>query len=160
MSSDTPAQLVGLKDKAQEQGIYEAFKDEYNQIRIATIQPGCESDPISCTLDINGLFTAPAFEALSYAWGQEKNMQTIKLQGTDWEVTPNLYAALRALRKTSEPRRMWIDAICINQRNNQEKGAQVGLMAEIYQSAVQVIAWLGQEIEHFEGARRLMYKLR
>lgn len=136
--------------------IYETFRDPRGQIRIANIQPGHECDPISCTLEIYELDNVPNFEALSYVWGEEKNLQPIKLQGADWEVTPDLHAALLALRKRWEPRRMWIDAICINQRNNHEKGSQVSLMAEIYQNAVQVIAWLGEEIENFEGAARLM----
>jgi hypothetical protein len=42
---------------------------------------------------------------------------------------------------------MWIDAVCIDQGNNEEKTQQVGIMKEIYRCATQVLIWLGKEAE-------------
>jgi hypothetical protein len=39
---------------------------------------------------------------------------------------------------------LWVDAICINQHNNQEKSHQVSMMGEIYKRDTQVLAWLGE----------------
>jgi hypothetical protein len=36
-----------------------------------------------------------------------------------------------------------VDALCINQEDNVEKGEQVQLMKAIYQGAKSVVAWLG-----------------
>ena len=60
-------------------------------------------------------------------------------------VTRNLYTALKQFRaeKLSEP--FWIDAICINQGNLQEKNAQIKMMKEIYSHASRVLVWLGEE---------------
>lgn len=60
-----------------------------------------------------------------------------------FHITRNLEGALRALRGTHYKRRLWIDAICINQMNDSEKTHQVGQMNLIYASAKQVIVWLG-----------------
>lgn len=38
---------------------------------------------------------------------------------------------------------VWIDAVCINQWDMEEKGWQVRLMGDIYQQAFGVLAWLG-----------------
>jgi hypothetical protein len=40
----------------------------------------------------------------------------------------------------------WIDAICINQKDSDERGQQVQFMAKIYNQAHRVIVWLGVEL--------------
>ncbi|KAH6628838.1 heterokaryon incompatibility protein-domain-containing protein [Chaetomium tenue] len=78
------------------------------------------------------------YEALSYVWGTEENQNRRLL------ITANLHAALSHLRDELLDRIMWIDAICINQGDNVEKGLQVQFMAEIYANANRVIVWLGE----------------
>ena len=59
-------------------------------------------------------------------------------------------AALRNLRykpihgATSNDRILWIDAICINQSDIQERNAQVRQMLDIYKSATRMVVWLGE----------------
>lgn len=87
------------------------------------------------------------YEALSYVWGTKENPLQIYVDiGTlrrTMLVTQNLHSALRHLRQTSNPRAMWIDAICINQGDNDEKGPCVAIMGKIYQNASRVVVWLG-----------------
>jgi hypothetical protein len=47
-----------------------------------------------------------------------------------------------------------VDAICINQEDNDEKGQQVSLMSEMYSEAVTVVIWLGKELEDRYRRRR------
>ncbi|KAJ9659975.1 hypothetical protein H2198_002865 [Neophaeococcomyces mojaviensis] len=54
-------------------------------------------------------------------------------------------------RRRDVPVVIWIDAICINQKDVAERSAQVRIMAEIYQQAFQVVIWLG---EHDPQSRR------
>ncbi|KAL8658649.1 MAG: hypothetical protein Q9226_000864 [Calogaya cf. arnoldii] len=61
----------------------------------------------------------------------------------DLAVTQNLGEALRYLRLKEEARVLWIDAICVNQEDLQERGDQVQRMADVYGSAQRVIVWLG-----------------
>jgi hypothetical protein len=58
-----------------------------------------------------------------------------------FRVTRNLEDALLALRKPKEARKLWIDAICINQMDKAEKAHQIGQMNRIYASAKQVLVW-------------------
>jgi hypothetical protein len=50
--------------------------------------------------DVAGLSVVPAFEALSYTWGDAKATTVIKINGVSFLVTPNLFAALKRLRGT------------------------------------------------------------
>ena len=62
-------------------------------------------------------------------------------------VTRNLEAALRQLRSQNKIRNMWIDAICINQKIDEEKSVQIQRMGQIYSMASRVIVWLGRLCE-------------
>ncbi|MCJ1263714.1 hypothetical protein MMC22_003584 [Lobaria immixta] len=85
------------------------------------------------------------YGALSYTWGQTTANIPITINNQhDFLVTENLAAALRRLRRTVEPRWLWIDAICIDQNNKAERGQQVAMMGEIYKRANNVLIWLGE----------------
>ena len=58
-------------------------------------------------------------------------------------ITRNLYAGLKALRFKESTRTIWVDALCINQENIEERNHQVQLMAYIYSGAERVVVWLG-----------------
>ena len=59
-------------------------------------------------------------------------------------IRENLRDALRAVRDPNESRMLWIDALCIDQENVEERNHQVGLMGLIYRKAKQIRIWLGQ----------------
>ncbi|KAK3949074.1 heterokaryon incompatibility protein-domain-containing protein [Pseudoneurospora amorphoporcata] len=68
--------------------------------------------------------------------------------GRDWSVLPitvNCEAALRALRLPDADRRIWVDAICINQDNDIERTHQVQFMPVIYATATQVVIYIDNE---------------
>ncbi|KAH6666117.1 ankyrin repeat-containing domain protein [Halenospora varia] len=83
------------------------------------------------------------YEALSYTWGGTAKPDTIEINGSVMDVTINLYLALQHLRFEDKDRILWIDAICIDQGNMEERGHQVRQMADIYKEAEQVLIWLG-----------------
>ena len=83
------------------------------------------------------------FEALSYFWGNEEADRTLSIDNTALSITPNLETALRELSKGKVERLLWIDAICINQNDTNERNAQVRMMGSIYRSAARVIVWIG-----------------
>ncbi|CAO2656553.1 Nn.00g053560.m01.CDS01 [Neocucurbitaria sp. VM-36] len=86
------------------------------------------------------------FDALSYVWGPETEGYPIILNGRRSSVRRNLYAALPYLTQRGNlkiTRPIWIDAICINQGDEEEKRVQIRLMNKIYRQAVKVWAWLG-----------------
>jgi hypothetical protein len=67
-------------------------------------------------------------------------------------VTKNLHTALSHLRNFSLERIIWVDAICINQKNTEEKEQQIQLMAKIYNQATRVLVWLGEAADNSDQA--------
>jgi hypothetical protein len=84
------------------------------------------------------------YEALSYVWGDSDQRHAISVDGQDLFVTTNLHAALVRLRDRLLERVVWVDAICINQDDNEEKENQIQYMAEIYSKSYRVTVWLGE----------------
>ncbi|KAK0654963.1 heterokaryon incompatibility protein-domain-containing protein [Cercophora newfieldiana] len=86
----------------------------------------------------------PSFTALSYTWGDPTtNTATILIDTHSVRIRQNLHQALTRLRHDRLTSPIWIDAICINQSDTDEKNTQVPLMREIYSRAMRVFAWLG-----------------
>jgi hypothetical protein len=128
-----------------------------NYIRLLCLLPNKdEAAPLQCelrnyALQKSGLRTH-LYEALSYVWGDPRETLPIYVDKNQFHVTVNLHAALSRLRDCSFERVMWVDAICINQKNSEEQGQQVQLMARIYSNAHRVIVWLGEEVVEIKGA--------
>ncbi|OCL02256.1 HET-domain-containing protein [Glonium stellatum] len=71
-------------------------------------------------------------------------------------ITENLFFALQRLQDTIDTLILWVDSLCINQSNNDEKSKQVELMGSIYQQAACVIAWLGPAVDESDLAMRAL----
>lgn len=87
---------------------------------------------------------------MSYVWGNPSETKPIILDGEPFDVTVNLEAGLRAMRKQSNRYVLWIDAICINQKDVQEKNVQVPQMGRLYSTAPAVLVWLGPSNPNIE----------
>ncbi|KUJ13698.1 HET-domain-containing protein [Mollisia scopiformis] len=100
----------------------------------------------------------PRFDALSYTWGSFAEVEIACVVGDDGdgvegaipatgdrslEITENLAVALKHLRYSDRPRLIWVDAICINQQDVEERNEQVLRMSDLYKHADQVVVWLG-----------------
>ena len=118
-----------------------------NQIRLLGLYPGRTHDPLMGRITVINFpnLTLSEWEALSYTWGNSADLpQSIIINGRKKQITANLASALQHLRRPREPMLLWIDSICINQDNNEEKGHQIRLMRFIYEKATCVIVWLGE----------------
>ncbi|MCJ1438051.1 hypothetical protein MMC27_007438 [Xylographa pallens] len=129
--------------------IYQPLKHDQS-IRLVTISPGVRcplgrSNPLHCELEQSRLDQHPQYEALSYVWGDPTVKDPIHLGRIQLSITRNLHAALLHLRSEQKGRKLWIDAICINQCDVTEKNMQVSLMGDIYRAASGVIVWLGEK---------------
>jgi hypothetical protein len=89
---------------------------------------------------------------LSYTWGPDYSPCHIILENSAFTVTSNFYSALRYLRLEDTDRTVWIDALCIDQTNNSERGEQVSKMREIYSHAAETFIWLGDGTRNNELA--------
>lgn len=91
------------------------------------------------------------YSALSYVWGDPSDPVYINLDGRQVPITRNLYAALRAVRKLQAGKRLWVDALCIDQSDCEEKRVQIGLMRRVYEQAKRVVAFV--PLEKGDGGR-------
>jgi len=109
------------------------------------------------------------YDAVSYVWGSTDentskytlDLSTIRNSIVEGEVSSdyepsrngtisihkNLHTLLRELLRRKHDHFLWIDAICINQANQSEKGIQIPMMKYVYQSAKRLIIWLETEME-------------
>ncbi|KAF5649059.1 Het6 heterokaryon incompatibility protein [Fusarium tjaetaba] len=128
--------------------IYKPLDNTHQEIRLLTLLPPRDGDAnIHCTLSHAVLNNAssenPKYEALSYVWGEPDFSEAIILNNHTFFITPSLKYILSCLRQRGdEPRVLWVDAICINQSDVEERGHQVALMREIYSNCQRDIAWL------------------
>lgn len=144
-------------------------------IRIFRLDWASATDSISGTLETTSLATVTeqGYHALSYTWnspfGQveqelyaatpvSNQRPTILCNQKPLSVTRNLYDALLVLR-TRSFKRLWIDAICIDQKSTEEKTAQIRLMGRIYSSAGAVVIWLGPSTPLSEKAIEIEWRI-
>lgn len=105
----------------------------------------------------------PPYKAISYAWGNPVDTKVISVlqhgrQG--WlKIPSNLGFALRAVQHDTEFVLVWVDSICINQKDNRDKTQQLSRIPEIYGKAEQVVLWLGVERDNSAKAYKLLYGL-
>jgi hypothetical protein len=117
-----------------------------NVTRIIELEPSEDtSAPLRCRLrdiDLDG--ELERYEALSYTWGNPDYSKSLTVDDTfAMKITANLSSALHKFRLRYKARKIWADAICINQGDNDEKTRQIPRMATIYRGANRVIVWLG-----------------
>ncbi|KUJ19634.1 HET-domain-containing protein [Mollisia scopiformis] len=138
-------------------------------IRVLRISPD-HSDEIVVSLEEIALSGNIPYECLSYTWdgptfgdtGEEwtSDRKHIVCNGSIIFIRQNLYDCLVELRKVGIVGPIWIDALCINQNDINERNKQVGMMGRIYKNATRVIVWLGREDEHTELAVSSLKRIR
>jgi hypothetical protein len=121
-----------------------------NSIRILELLPGKHEDALLARMTSAELTTEPGepyFGALSYCWGTSIFDADLTCDGKTLRITQSLAAALRHIRHEEIAFPLWVDQVCINQRDTSERNSQVKLMGRIYSRAFKVVMWLGEEDE-------------
>jgi Heterokaryon incompatibility protein (HET) len=134
------------------------------EIRLIRIIPDKDDQGrVSCELRHFHLKDNPYYECLSYVWGDPEKNRPILLNGINFNVTINLDGFLRQLQpkttNTESRRWIWIDALCINQNDDQEKTVQVTNMIGIYRQAKQVLIWFGPADYTIDSTFHLLNRL-
>ncbi|PVH78184.1 HET-domain-containing protein [Cadophora sp. DSE1049] len=149
------------------------------KLRLPISQKSRDSDILSGEIVHVSLYNVlPKYEALSYAWGTEETNESMIIGGKSLPIKPSLAAGLRQLRRDfasseiSQPRwqrhlpqrmknfrRIWIDAICINQADFDERSCQVQLMRVIYRRCARLVIWLGSACEDGQLAAKFIWGL-
>lgn len=110
------------------------------EIRLCVLLPGDSDNPLQCEIIHVNLEDEPYYEAVSYTWAGEDGDASLSRSihcGSNRviPITANCDTVLHQLRNCALRRRLWIDAVCINQANLNERSHQVGLMDRIYSKA-------------------------
>ncbi|PWY96758.1 hypothetical protein BO94DRAFT_481807 [Aspergillus sclerotioniger CBS 115572] len=122
-------------------------------IRLIRLKAGTFDSPLHAELEVVRINHSPVplYEALSYTsvneTGDRDEFRPVFV-GTYWDVVYVPYTceqALRSIRDEAVDRLLWVDSLCINPADLQEKSQQVSLISHIYQRATSVIAYLGDE---------------
>lgn len=100
------------------------------------------------------------YDAVSYTWGTSAEKCEMMINGVLCNVPASTLEVLIGLRSSSAPSVLWIDAICINQNDLDEKAAQVAMMGDIYIQAAQTYIWLGQPTDLTKRALDFCRQLR
>lgn len=144
-------------DDSQEVPVFQYDKLDKRIPSIRLLNLHMREQGIVCTMETVDLRQAPAYEVLSYCWSPHTNNRTIMINGCSHKVSQNLFTALERLKQVDNVghsgrnmhhapvRRLWIDAICINQEDMSERSRQDQLMWAINSKAAKVLAWLGDE---------------
>jgi hypothetical protein len=89
------------------------------------------------------------YESLSWCWGTDVPQFAVQIiKGDETFKKPikkGLALALKHLRLPNRSRMLWIDAICINQEDAEERNHQVQMMSRIYTRSTEVCIWLGPD---------------
>ncbi|QBZ58695.1 hypothetical protein PoMZ_03653 [Pyricularia oryzae] len=140
---------------------YKPLTNPY-EIRVLELEPGSPKDHLKCklhhctiefehtgttytqfALSTDNLTKPIWYTALSYRWGDPQPVRHITVDGYEMEITVPLFDALNHFRNSTHSIVMWIDQICINQEDKDEKSRQIPLMGRVYQHAINTLVWLG-----------------
>lgn len=111
--------------------IYRPLCTELQQIRLLTILPGSGDEELRCHLSTASLHPdlRPFYETISYAWRDRDLRANLVVNNSALNIPRATKDALRCMRLANDERVVWIDAVCINQNDTAERGAQVSIMA-------------------------------
>ena len=162
-------------------GIYHRLKNSQD-MRVMELCPGTFNDVLTCNLHVcsvefeyhinplNKTYKSHTlhalshtsgqlvwYTALSYVWGNPAFIKPMICNGKPFFTTVNLDIALRSLRHVDVAVMLWIDQICINQADLEEKTQQVLLMSRIFDHAWNTLIWLGEEADNCSGALKTIF---
>jgi hypothetical protein len=101
---------------------------------------------LRANLEAYNLENAPPYHAISYVWSHgSQDLRSIVLNDMEYRVCGNVHDILTRCSSYFGPRLIWIDTICINQEDKDEKTLQVRRMQDIYKCAGQVLVCLGED---------------
>ncbi|KAF2690263.1 hypothetical protein K458DRAFT_100874 [Lentithecium fluviatile CBS 122367] len=138
---------IPRNDPEHQSSLYQPLNTENREIRVLTILPSSSTtEPLQCHLSTTSLSARrhKKFEALSYVWGVPDFSKSITINGEERFITPTLLSALTHIRRKRRRRVVWVDQICINQVDFEERGSQVQLMRYIYSQAENVLSYIGE----------------
>lgn len=112
-----------------------AIRDSIRLLKLTRSDTGqlqCQLDEIELSSDSQPKEAPPKYSAVSYTWGDSFSTVPLLCNQKELQITHNLAEALDMSLRANPNEYLWVDQICINQKDNEEKAAQVSKMTLIY----------------------------
>ncbi|XTI91300.1 hypothetical protein V2W45_716603 [Cenococcum geophilum] len=127
------------------------------EIRLLSLLPSESSErPLRGIIVHLPIESAGNFRALSYVWGADSRSSMLETAGGYLNITSSLHTALKHLRRKKKPLFLWVDAVCINQDDNQEKEIQIRLLPLIFRQVMSTLVFLGGDAVYDRAMQALM----
>jgi hypothetical protein len=114
-----------------------------NTIRLLRIRRGRAFEAVKCRFEEVPITNPGNYEAVSYVWGTDSEEMSILIEGRTLAITQSAFDIIRRRRSVMFEQVIWIDQVCINQSDMEEKSSQIVMMKDIYRGAQRVLAFLG-----------------
>lgn len=135
--------------------VYVPLDAERQEFRLLAVHAS-SAGTIRATITTQSLIEKPHYETVSYCWGDASIRGRIILNGHHFDLPASTENTIRRMRYDDTDRVLWIDTICINQTDIDERSHQVAIMDGIYRSGVRNLIWLGEaEPFHADDAVRV-----
>ncbi|KAF1851755.1 HET-domain-containing protein [Cucurbitaria berberidis CBS 394.84] len=144
--------VLGPKNYAYQRLVQET------DFRLVRVLPQ-RTSKLKCEILHASLEHPPEYVAISYAWGDGVDTKRLVLGGVTIPVAASLHGALNAVRDKDNEILVWVDGLCIDQRNKDERALQVQLMGYIYSRAKYVAIWLGPDADDSQLATQLLVEV-
>lgn len=135
---------------------YSPLRLPREEIRLLSFTNNKSTSKVHISLQAVSLREAPAFTAVSYAWGGRPTLsESVICDGKPLKITQSLHRALSHVSKVVKeqdsaeskplsPFLLWADAISINQKDTKERNEQLQVVGKIYSQAKRVFAYIGE----------------
>ncbi|KAK5711325.1 hypothetical protein LTR17_018452 [Elasticomyces elasticus] len=131
-----------------------ALDDDDNSVRLLQsnqeVSAGNDEQRLHFHISVHRRNAAPAYNAISYTWGDLDGIVSILLDGHVLQVTRNCWYALWQAQLHHPGTHIWVDSVCIDQTNDAEKSSQVARMADLYGCADCVLMCVGRDVLDME----------
>lgn len=152
--------------------VYRRLRTDIAEIRLLEIIPQENKEILVFRLHHVNLDEAPKFCAISYAWGKPEDLQpvyvdnhTLWVRANLWLILKSRFALMRYYRRKPRQNKdfdspyIWVDALCINQSDFQERSSQILLMGRIYRTGHVAVCLDRDDWEIDQHAARVLAKL-
>ena len=126
---------------------YTGLNTQNREIRLLHIERNQDARLLQCRLEHTSLNDHPDYKALSYYWGpppSRADLRSVLLDDKPVQIRPTIYKYLKTLVSRFAHALVWLDLLCINQKDAAERNEQVAVMGDIFSNAQEVYVWLGE----------------
>ena len=141
--------------------IYRKLDPSQKETRLVLIRPACNEGDVHCEMQTISLLARPppTYETISYVWGDAKLHGTVFINDQKLNVPLSTEVVLRRMRHAEVERSVWIDSLCIDQTDDDDRNYQVQLMCDIYSNTATGLIWLGDDNGHAEETFQAIHAL-